>query len=196
MNIFTDECVRGCMSLVSGIFNTLVCGCLFSFCFTSWIGSNFCAGMLLSSTNFLPLLPHSLCLFIFLHPTFPSLSASCFFSVWYFPRCVVSQFSQSTACATVCICSLITDAPNWQQVQLCMDVCLSLISQEILSRVVQNVSMCVCSNRDCVPQPRFCLNISVFICVQFAVTVVIMEWWNIQVQVTWMYVWSMDYFNL
>lgn len=89
--------------------------------------------------------------FIVLHPTFASLSASVFFyPLWYFPRCVVSQFSQSTAYATVCICNLITDAPNWQQVQLCMDVCLSLISQEILSCVVQNVWMCVLAAREMV----------------------------------------------
>lgn len=57
------------------------------------------------------------------------------------------QFSQSVAYATVCICIFITDAPHWQQVQLCMALCFFLISLEILSGVVvvvQRMWMCVC----------------------------------------------------
>lgn len=133
-------------------FNTTVCVCLSSFFFTHVrLFSVFEQG--LSSSNFSSLPPRHPVLFYC--PPFHlrlSVSALFFSPLWYFPAVwwlsriflFHCQFSQTVAYATVCICNLITDAPHWQQVQLCMDLCLSLISQEILSCVVQNIWMRVC----------------------------------------------------
>lgn len=69
--------------------------------------------------------------------------------VWWlsFVLLLCCQFSQSVAYPTVGICNFITDAPQWQQVQLCMALCFFLISLEILSCVLLWIycdAECVC----------------------------------------------------
>lgn len=152
MNMFTHERARDCISLAvsGGLIPWFVSVCLVFFFTHVRLFSVFVQGCYCLPVTFLLSLPDILCFFIVLRSTFASLSVPCFF-----PLCDISlpcggchafgcQFSQTVAYATVCICNLITDAPHWQQVQLCMDLCLSLISQEILSCVVQNMWMRVC----------------------------------------------------
>lgn len=185
MNMFTHACVRDCISLAvsGGSMPWFVSVCLVSSS-PMWD----CFQFLCSNFSSLP--PRHPALF-YCPPFHLRLSVSTlFFSpLWYFPAvwwlsCIWlfhCQFSQTVAYATVCICNLITDAPHWQQVQLCMDLCLSNIPGDIVLCGAEYMNACLCAcmrvrERDCIRRPWSCVNTSVLKCVQIAVMVVIINW--------------------
>lgn len=110
--MFTGECVyvKDWMSLAaSGMFNTSLCGCLFSFCFSCvrlvWIVWISVQGRFCLPATFSPL-PRILCLYTALHPSFPPLSTSYFLLSVIFPCRVVPVMHFAVVLSVQPVCGL------------------------------------------------------------------------------------------